>query len=99
MADRSRFFDDLAGIAGGALSALAGLREEVEGMVRSGVDEALARFDLVRRADLDAVEELARAAREGEAAATARLAAIEVRLAALEIRLSRDEAGTADPPG
>ncbi|MGC8470347.1 MAG: accessory factor UbiK family protein, partial [Acetobacteraceae bacterium] len=74
-------------------------REEVEGMVRSGVDEALARLELVRRADLDAVEELARAAREGETAAAARLAALEARLAALESRLARDEAATADPPG
>jgi hypothetical protein len=29
MAERPRFFDDLAGVAGGAISALAGLREEI----------------------------------------------------------------------
>src|ERR1700686_83229 len=30
MSDRPRFFDDLAGVAGGAISALAGLRQEAE---------------------------------------------------------------------
>ena len=31
MSDRPKFFDDLAGVAGGAISALAGLRDEAEG--------------------------------------------------------------------
>ena len=30
MSDRPKFFEDLAGVAGGAISALAGLREELE---------------------------------------------------------------------
>jgi len=34
MAERPRFFDDLAGVAGGAISALAGLREEFEAEFR-----------------------------------------------------------------
>ena len=41
MADRSRFFDDLAGVAGGAFSALAGLREELEATMRARIDEAI----------------------------------------------------------
>ena len=35
MSDRPRFFDDIAGVAGGAISALAGLREEAEAMMRA----------------------------------------------------------------
>ena len=35
MSDRPKFFDDLAGVAGGAISALAGLRDEAEAMVRA----------------------------------------------------------------
>ncbi len=84
MSDRPRFFDDLAGVAGGAISALAGLREEAEAMVRARIDETLRRLDLVRREELDAVQELAARARAGQEAAEARLAAIEARLAALE---------------
>ena len=41
MAERPRFFDDLAGVAGGAISALAGLREEVEALARARIDEAI----------------------------------------------------------
>jgi BMFP domain-containing protein YqiC len=84
MSDRPRFFDDLAGMAGGALSALAGLREEAEAIVRARIDEALRRLDLVRREEFDAVQELAARARAGQEAAEARLAALEARLAALE---------------
>lgn len=83
MTERPRFFDDLAGVAGGAFSALAGLREEVEGTVRARVDEAIRRLDLVRRDDLDAVQEMAATARAGQEAAEARLAALEARVAAM----------------
>ena len=80
MADRPRFMDDLAGVAGGAFSALAGIREEAESMVRARVEEAIRKLDLVRREDLDAVMEMAANARAGQEAAEARLAALEARL-------------------
>ena len=83
MAERPRFFDDLAGVAGGALSALAGLREEMEALVRARVDETIRRLELVRREELDAVAELAARARAGQEAAETRMAAIEARLAAM----------------
>ena len=90
MSDRPRFFDDLAGVAGGAISALAGLREEAEAMVRARIDEAIRRLDLVRREELEAVAELAANARAGQEAAEARLAALEARRgaggSALDIR-------------
>lgn len=87
MAERSKVFDDLAGIAGGAFSALAGLREEAEALVRARVDETLRKLDLVRRDELDAVAELAANARAGQEAAEARLAELAARVAALEARL------------
>ncbi len=86
MSVRPRFFDDLAGVAGGALSALAGLREEVEAMVRARVDETIRRLDLVRRDELDAISELAANARAGQEAAESRLADLEARLTAVESR-------------
>ena len=91
---RPRFFDDLAGVAGGAVSALAGLREEAEAMVRARIDETIRKLDLVRREELDAVAELAANARAGQEAAEARLAALAERLAALEARV----AATGAPP-
>jgi BMFP domain-containing protein YqiC len=84
MAERPRFIDDLAGVAGGAISALAGLREETEAIIRARVDETIRRLELVRRDELEAVTELAARARAGQEAAEARLAALEVRLARLE---------------
>ena len=84
MTERPKFFDDLAGVAGGAFSALAGVREEAETMIRARVEEAIRRLDLVKRDDLDAVQEMAANARAGQEAAEAKLAAIEARLSALE---------------
>ncbi len=84
MTDRPRIFDDLAGVAGGAISALAGLREEAEAMVRARVDDTIRRLDLVRRDELEAIAEMAANARAGQEAAETRLAVLEERLAVLE---------------
>jgi hypothetical protein len=92
MAERPRFFDDLAGVAGGAISALAGLREEVEALARARIDEAIRRLDLVKREELDAMSELAANARAGQEAAEAQLLEVQRGLAALEARVAALEA-------
>jgi len=73
------------------LSALAGLREEIEALAKARIDEAIRRLELVRREEFDAMAELAANARSGQEAAEAqvkdllqRVAALEVRVAALE---------------
>jgi len=88
MADRPRFFDDIAGVAGGAISALAGLRDEAESVLRARVDDILQRMDLVRREEFEAVQELAANARNGQETAEAHAAALETRLSALEARVA-----------
>ncbi len=88
MSDRPKFFEDLAGVAGGAISALSGLREELEAGIKARVDETIRRLELVRREELDAVTELAANARAGQEAAEARLAALEARLVTLEQALA-----------
>jgi hypothetical protein len=88
MTDRPKFFDDLAGVAGGAISALAGLREEVESVIRSRIDDTIRRLDLVRRDELEAMSEIAANARAGQEAAEAKLAAMETRLDALEAKVA-----------
>jgi BMFP domain-containing protein YqiC len=77
MSDRPKFFDDLAGVAGGAMSAFAGLREEMTAAVRARVDEAVRKLDLIKRDEFEAMAELARRAR-------AQADALELRVAALE---------------
>jgi BMFP domain-containing protein YqiC len=78
MNERPKFFDDLAGVAGGALSALTGLREEMASMVRARVDEAVRRLDLVKREEFEAMSEVARRAK-------AQIEALEARVARLEV--------------
>jgi BMFP domain-containing protein YqiC len=97
MSERPRFFEDLSSVAGGAMSALAGLREEMEALARARIEETIRRLDLVKREDLAAMTELAANARAGQEAAEARLeealqriAALEVRVASLETRISQD---------
>ncbi len=91
MSERPRFFDDIAGVAGGAFSALNGLREEIEATVRARIDEVVRRLELVRRDELEAALDMAAAARSGQEAAETRLAALEERLARMERSMGSEE--------
>jgi BMFP domain-containing protein YqiC len=88
---RDKLADDLAGVAGGAISALVGLRREAEAMARSAVEEMVRRLDLVTREEFEAARELAVRAREENG----RLA---TRIVELEARLARLEATAEEPP-
>jgi BMFP domain-containing protein YqiC len=77
---RGRFFDDLAGVAGGAFSVMAGARAEIEAAVKSQMEILVQKLELVRREDLDAALEVARRAREEASALAVRVAALEAKL-------------------
>jgi BMFP domain-containing protein YqiC len=77
MTERPKFFDDLAGVTGGAISAVAGLKGELAALVKARVEEALRRMDLVRRDEFEAMAEVARRAREQAEALEKRLEALE----------------------
>jgi BMFP domain-containing protein YqiC len=98
MSDRPKFFDDLAGVAGGAFSALVGLREEAEAMARARIDEVIRKLELVRKEELDAMTEMAANARAGQEAAEATLRTLADRVAALEARVAALETRE-KPPG
>jgi len=91
MTDRPRIFDDIAGVAGGALSALTGLRDEAESMGRARAEDMIRKMGLVRREEFEVAAELAARARAGQEEAETKIAALEARIAALEARLSADE--------
>jgi BMFP domain-containing protein YqiC len=103
MSDRPKFFDDLAGVAGGAMSAFAGLREEMMAAMRARMDETVRRMDLVKRDEFDAVAEMARRAREESDSLALRVAALEGRLAGMAAAepvtpvAEVDEVGPAEP--
>ncbi|WP_135468576.1 accessory factor UbiK family protein [Crenalkalicoccus roseus] len=90
---RGSLFDDLAGVAGGAFSVLAGLRQEMEAMARAQADAVVQRLELVRREELDAALEVARRAREAAEALEARITALEARLGAAPAPAAAEAAG------
>ncbi|MEN3163367.1 accessory factor UbiK family protein [Tistrella mobilis] len=88
MQSNNPFFDDMARVASGAMSGFAGLRQEMDQLVRSRVERMLAEMGAVTREEADALRALA----EGQAE---RIAALEARIAALEAAA----APVADAPG
>jgi len=77
--------DDIAGMAGGAFSALNGMKAEAEAMARAQVEAMTQRLDLVKREDLDAAMEVARRASEAAETLAARVTALEAKVASMEM--------------
>lgn len=78
---RGRMADDLAGVAGGAFSALAGLRRELGELVRTGTDEVAQKLSLASREEVEVLRELLQRLARENAALAERVAALEARLA------------------
>ena len=77
MQTQNKFFDDIARVAGGALGAIGGLKEEIERMVHQVTEKALSRMDMVSREEFEAVKAMASQARMENEALAARLAELE----------------------
>ena len=84
MQTESRIFDDIARVASGALSALGGVKDEIETRVRERIERLAAEMDLVTREELDAAKAVAMKARAAQEDLEAKVAALEARVAALE---------------
>ena len=82
MQTQNRILDDLAKMASGAMSGLAGLRHEIEMRAREQVERILARMDLVKREEFEAVKAMAAKAREEQEKLAEKLAELEKRLKA-----------------
>jgi BMFP domain-containing protein YqiC len=82
MLTESRFLDDLAKVAAGAVGGLTGIKHEIETRLREQFERVLGRMNLVGREEFDAVKAMAAKARAEQEALAARLAAIEAKLAA-----------------
>lgn len=94
----NRFIDDLARVAAGALGVAAGVRDEVEALLRARFERYLSDLSLVTREEFDAARDMAVRARESEEKLAVRLADLERRVAVLEAaRLDEPPAGDADP--
>jgi hypothetical protein len=82
MQTSNRILDDLARVAGGAASALTGIKAEVETLVRQQVERFMGDMDAVPRDEFDAVKAMAAKARAEQEKLEARVADLEARLAA-----------------
>ncbi len=96
MDPENRLFEDLARVAGGALGTLTGIRDELETRLKEQFERMLARMNLVRREEFDAVQAMAAKARLAQEQLEARLAALEARLAAVETQGPRPAPPAAD---
>ena len=76
----NKFFDEMARLMNDATGVAQGVRREVETLVRSQGEKILREMDVVRREEFEAVQEMARLAREENDALKARVAAIETKL-------------------
>ena len=81
MQSQNRFFDDFARMAGGAMGALGGIRQEIEARLREQMERWLASMDLVTREEFDAVQAMAAKARAEQERLEQRVAALEAALA------------------
>jgi len=77
MQTTSRLLDDLAKVANGAVSALVGVREEIDALVRQRIERLAADLDLVSREEFEAVKATAANARAEQEKLEKRLAALE----------------------
>lgn len=83
MQTNNRLLHDAAKVAGGAASALAGLKQEVDVLVRQQVERIAADLDLITREEFDAVRDMAARARAEQERLESKVAALEQRLAAI----------------
>jgi BMFP domain-containing protein YqiC len=81
MQGKNRIFDDLAKVAGGAASTVAGLRGEVGTLVRQQLERLMADGGTVPRDEFDAVKAVAAKARSEQEKLEKRVAALEAELA------------------
>ncbi|MGH6661115.1 MAG: accessory factor UbiK family protein [Rhodospirillales bacterium] len=95
MQTKSRIFDDLAKVAGGAVTTLAGVKAEIDGLVRQRIERLLAGADMVQRDEFDAVKMMAAKARSEQERLEGRVAILEKRLGAIAGKAPRKIVGKA----
>jgi BMFP domain-containing protein YqiC len=84
MQSQSRFFDDVARVASGAVGAISGVRDEIEARLRDQLERVVAGMDMVSREEFEAVKAMAAKAREEQELLLRRVEGLEARLAAAQ---------------
>jgi hypothetical protein len=86
MQTRNRLLNDLAKVAGGAMSVMSGVKGEAEALMRQQFEKILSKMDLIPREDFEAVRAMAAKARDQQEDMNKRVAVLE---AALNIKPPR----------
>jgi BMFP domain-containing protein YqiC len=80
MQTNNKVFDDLAKMAGGAVSTFVGVRDEVKTLVRQQTEILILDMDLVPREEFDAMKAVAIKARTEQEKLEKRVIALEAQL-------------------
>lgn len=97
MQSQSRFFDDLARVAAGAVGTLSGVRSEVESRLREQFERVLGGMDLVSRDEFEAVKTMAAKARSEQEDLAKRVTQLEGLVAAMREAKAAPSDPVADP--
>jgi hypothetical protein len=81
---QDQFFDDLARLATGAVSGLAGMADQVKSDIRRSINRMTDELDLVEGDELARVEKMAQKARQRQIELEERVSDLESRLNELE---------------
>ncbi|MGH6718580.1 MAG: accessory factor UbiK family protein [Alphaproteobacteria bacterium] len=95
----NRFLDDLARLAGSALSSAGAVRDEIEARLRQRLEAMLGGMNLVPRDEFDAVKAMAARARTDTERLEQRLSELEARVAGKASRPKRRGAARAKGRG
>lgn len=77
MQTRNRIFDDIAKVANSTVGTFAGLKEEVEGLIRARIESFITELDLVTREDFNTAMAVAVKAREEQEKLEKKVARLE----------------------
>lgn len=75
----TRFFDEMAKAATGAVSAVTSIRQQIQSEIKTQINRFIVEMDFVPREDFEIVESLAKEARLQNASLEARIAELEKR--------------------
>lgn len=73
----NRFFEEMAKAATGAVSAMTGIRQQIQGEIKTQINRFIVEMDFVPREDFEIVEAMAREARLQNTKLESRIAALE----------------------
>ena len=90
MQTNNKIFDDLAKMAGGAVSTLVGVRDELKALVRQQAESLIMDMDLVAREEFEAMKAVAIKARTEQEKLEKRVAALEAQLSASSNGANKD---------